>query len=72
VTQSGANPDYVGLVGGAAGLYQVNFHVPSVPANLGPCTLPASLTQLSTNPFNVTITLLGTASQDQASFCVQP
>ena len=71
-TQAGASPDYVGLVGGAAGLYQVNFHVPSVPADLGPCTLPPSLMQLSTNPFNLTITLLGTASQDQASFCVQP
>ena len=30
-SQTGAQPDYVGLVGGSAGLYQINFHVPSVP-----------------------------------------
>ena len=71
-TQPGAAPDYVGLVGGSAGLYQINFHVPSVPANLAPCNGPAGFTQLATNPFNLTMTLLGTASLDQASFCVQP
>ena len=70
--QPAAAPDYVGLVGGSAGLYQINFHVPSVPANIAPCTGPASVTQLAINPFNLTMTLLGTASLDQASFCVQP
>jgi hypothetical protein len=72
VSQPAAAPDYVGLVGGSAGLYQINFHVPAVPANLAPCTGPASLTQLAINPFNLTMTLLGTASVDQASFCVRP
>jgi hypothetical protein len=72
VTAPGAHPDYVGLVGGSAGLYQVNFHVPSVPANLAPCNSPSNFTQLPSNPSNLTITLLGTSSVDQASFCVQP
>jgi len=67
-----AKPDYVGLVGGSAGLYQVNFHVPSVPANIAPCNGPTGPTQLATNPFNFTMTLLGMSSLDQASFCVQP
>ncbi len=68
---AGGRLDYVGLVGGNPGLYQVNFHVPSVPAALAPCTT-AGNSQLATNPFNITMSLMGTASLDQASFCVKP
>jgi uncharacterized protein (TIGR03437 family) len=72
IAQPAAAPDYVGLVAGQAGLYQVNFRVPSVPASLPPCSTQNSLTQLPANPFNLTMTLMGSASLDQASFCVQP
>jgi uncharacterized protein (TIGR03437 family) len=71
-SQPGAAPDYVGLVSGSAGLYQINFRVPSVPLDLAPCSTQSSFTQLPVNPFNLTMTLIGTASLDQASFCVQP
>ena len=72
MAQSVTKPDYVGLVGGNPGLYQINFHVPAVPATLAPCTPPPALQQLSTVPSNFTMTVVGTASMDQASFCVQP
>jgi uncharacterized protein (TIGR03437 family) len=68
---AGVHPDYVGLVGGNPGLYQINFHVPSVPAALALCTTSGN-SQLATNPFNITMSLMGTASLDQASFCVKP
>lgn len=68
---AGVHPDYVGLVGSNPGLYQINFHVPSVPAALAACTTSGN-SQLATNPFNITMSLMGTASLDQASFCVQP
>jgi uncharacterized protein (TIGR03437 family) len=71
-SQTGTRPDYVGVVGGNPGLYQINFHVPAVPATLAPCTAPPGPSLLSTLPFNFTMTLVGTASMDQASFCVQP
>lgn len=65
VTALGAShPDYVGLVGSNAGLYQINFRVPQVPAGLPPCD--------AQHPSNLTMTIQGTASVDQASFCVQP
>ncbi len=68
---AGVHPDYVGLLAGNVGLYQINFHVPSVPAGLALCTT-AGNSQLATNPFNITVSLMGTASVDQASFCVKP
>jgi uncharacterized protein (TIGR03437 family) len=71
-SSAGGRLDYVGLVGGIPGLYQVNFHVPSVPATLAPCTTSGVVTQLATTPFNFTMSLMGTASVDQASFCVHP
>jgi uncharacterized protein (TIGR03437 family) len=71
-SSAGGRLDYVGLVGGVPGLYQVNFHVPSVPATLAPCTTSGVVTQLATTPFNFTMSLMGTASMDQASFCVHP
>jgi uncharacterized protein (TIGR03437 family) len=71
-SSAGGRLDYVGLVGGVPGLYQVNFHVPSVPATLPPCTTSGVVTQLATTPFNFTMSLMGTASVDQASFCVKP
>ena len=57
-------PDHVGLVGGNVGLYQVNFTVPALPAGLPPCG--------EDRPSNLTLTIQGTASMDQASFCAQP
>lgn len=73
-TQPGTAPDYVGLVGGNAGLYQINFRVPAVPATLPPCTASSNynFTQLPATSSNLTMTLTGTSSLDQASFCVQP
>jgi uncharacterized protein (TIGR03437 family) len=71
-SSAGGRLDYVGLVGGVPGLYQVNFHVPSVPATLAPCTTTGVATQLATTPFNFTMSLMGTSSVDQASFCVHP
>ncbi len=68
---AGGRLDYVGLVGGNPGLYQINFHVPSVPTALAPCTT-AGNSQLAVTPFNITMSLMGTASLDQASFCVKP
>jgi hypothetical protein len=62
--QDSSHPDFVGLVGGNAGLYQINFRVPQVPTGLSPCD--------AQHPSNLTMTIQGTASVDQASFCVQP
>ncbi len=65
IPQRGSNqPDYVGLVGGNAGLYQINFRVPPVPADLPACD--------SQRASNLTIAIQGTSSWDQASFCVRP
>jgi hypothetical protein len=72
LAQAATKPDYVGLVGGNPGLYQINFHMPALPATLALCNPPPALNQLSTVPTNFTMTLVGTASMDQASFCVQP
>ena len=55
---------YAGLVESNVGLYQINFAAPRVPADLPPC----DARRLS----NVTMTVQGTSSSDQASFCVQP
>jgi hypothetical protein len=71
-SQPAVKPDYVGLVGGNPGLYQINFHLPAVPATLTLCTPPPAPSQLPLVPFNFSMTITGTASVDQASFCVQP
>jgi uncharacterized protein (TIGR03437 family) len=59
-----SSPSYVGLVGGNAGLYQINFQVPAVPTGLPKCD--------AQHPSNLTMTIQGTASVDQVSFWVQP
>jgi hypothetical protein len=53
-----------GSIVGNAGLYQINFHVPQVAPDIPACG--------AQNPFNLTMTIQGTSSADQASFCVQP
>lgn len=72
VSNTQVRPDYVGLVGGSAGLYQINFRVPALPASLIGCTAPGSTGQLPTVPFNFSMSLQGSASVDQVSFCAQP
>jgi len=62
--QNGITPEYVGLVGGEAGVYQINFQVPQVAPGIPTCT--------AQNPTNLTMTIQGTSSSDQAAFCVQP
>lgn len=57
-------PDYAGLVGGNAGLYQINFRAPQSPAGLPPCSADRTA--------NVTMFVRGTASADSASFCLVP
>ena len=47
---SKGSPDYVGLVGGSAGLYQVNFRAPvDIPTEISPCG--------QDQPFNMALTL---------------
>jgi uncharacterized protein (TIGR03437 family) len=62
--QDPGQPDYVGLVPGTAGLYIINFHAPAQPGVLAACD--------PRHPYNLTMTIKGTASMDQTSFCMQP
>jgi uncharacterized protein (TIGR03437 family) len=59
-----AHPVYVGAVPGFAGLYQVNFIVPTTMPELRPCA--------GTGFSNLTITLYTINSFDGAGICVQP
>jgi uncharacterized protein (TIGR03437 family) len=63
-SQSATQPSYVGLVGGNAGLYQINFRAPQAGDNLTPCSVDAVA--------NVSMLVRGTASADHASFCLAP
>jgi uncharacterized protein (TIGR03437 family) len=57
------HPVYAGLVSGFVGLYQMNFVVPFPPFGMLPCD--------GRNVFsNVTVTVQGFQSSDNASFCV--
>jgi hypothetical protein len=58
---TGAAPVYAGLIG-PDGLYQINFVLPPVPADLPACSGPGN--------FNVTVTVVGTDSADAARICV--
>jgi uncharacterized protein (TIGR03437 family) len=57
-------PVYVGAVPGFAGLYQVNFIVPTTTPDLRPC--------VGTGFSNLTVSLYTINSFDGAGICVQP
>jgi uncharacterized protein (TIGR03437 family) len=59
-----AHPLYVGAVPGFAGLYQVNFVVPTTMPDLRPCA--------GTGLSNLTVSLYTINSFDGAGICVQP
>jgi uncharacterized protein (TIGR03437 family) len=54
-------PNYVGMVG--AGLYQIQFVVPTAPPDLSPCSARSG---------NLTMQVSGPNSADSAQLCVQP
>ncbi len=54
-------PDYAGMVG--SGIYQVQFAVPAVPADMSPCSYKTG---------NLFIEVSGPNSADTAQVCVQP
>lgn len=64
-------PLFSGLTSGYAGLYQVNFVVPSPPPGM-----PACSTGLPYYPYtvssNLTVSLIGSSSFDGAGICVSP
>lgn len=60
-----AHPVYVGLVGGFVGLYQINFVVPHPPPGTFACDGSTVFT-------NAAVSVQGTQSMDNASFCVAP
>jgi hypothetical protein len=62
-TCSQLRPLFSGLTPGYAGLYQVNFIVPTPPPGMPPC----NVTNISSN---LTVTLIGISSFDGGGICV--
>lgn len=62
---------YSGLVAGYAGLYQINFTVPSVPPGTAPCAKPGSyVAGANVVQSNLTVSFGGNFSFDGAGICV--
>jgi uncharacterized protein (TIGR03437 family) len=60
-------PLFTGLVPGYPGLYQINFIVPPLPSGALPCTFGGTPVAVLTN---LTVSLVGSASSDNAAICV--
>ena len=65
-------PDFVGLVPGLAGLYQINFMAPSVPADNAGCPIAGGIIFTIIYHSNVTIDLRSDHSFHGVGICVKP
>jgi hypothetical protein len=68
---STAEPEFVGLVPGGVGLYQVNVKIPALPAGAEGCS-GGSNSDFTRVVSNLTINIFGRASVDGAGICVDP
>jgi hypothetical protein len=65
-------PDFIGLVPGLAGLYQINFKAPVVPADNRGCPIIGGIVFTIIFHSNVTINLRGNGSFNGIGICVKP
>jgi len=65
-------PVYTGATAGFVGLYQINFTVPPIPADLAPCVDPATIVAGgNVVQSNLTVSVGSNFSFDGAGICVQ-
>jgi hypothetical protein len=66
-----AEPEFVGLVPGGVGLYQINVRIPALPAGAEPCNPELTRNQPRVLS-NLTINIFGHGSVDGVGICVDP